>query len=120
MALGKRKPVQQPLFVSTAELNVRCHPFYEAVNKVLDAHHFDRFVEDRCAKFYDDGSVCRGRPEIRIGIHSAGGQDEKPRDKVPVTVHRADDGSVARGHSSSSSAGRNNRAHSWRVCERRR
>ena len=55
MALGKRKPVQQPLFVSTAALSVRCHPFYDAVNKVLDAHHFDTFVEDRCAKFYDDG-----------------------------------------------------------------
>ena len=55
MALGKRKPVQQPLFVSTADLNVRPHPFYEAVNKVLDAHHFDPFVEELCAKFYDDG-----------------------------------------------------------------
>ncbi len=41
MALGKRKPVQQPLFISTASLNVRSHPFYEAVNKVLDAHHFE-------------------------------------------------------------------------------
>ena len=33
MALGKRKPVQQPLFVSTAHLAIRPHPFYEAVNK---------------------------------------------------------------------------------------
>ena len=37
MALGKRKPVQQPLFVVTADLNVRAHPFYDAVNKVLAA-----------------------------------------------------------------------------------
>ena len=68
MALGKRKPVQQPLFVSTADLNVRCHPFYEAVNKVLDAHHFDTFAEDSCAKFYDDGSR-GGRPGLAPGIY---------------------------------------------------
>lgn len=68
MALGKRKPVQQPLFVSTAALSVRCHPFYDAVNKVLDAHHFDTFVEDRCAKFYDDGKR-GGRPGLAPGIY---------------------------------------------------
>jgi transposase len=68
MALGKRKPVQQPLFVSTASLNVRSHPFYEAVNKVLDAHHFDAFVEDRCAKFYDDGGK-GGRPGLAPGVY---------------------------------------------------
>ena len=68
MALGKRKSVQQPLFVSTASLNVRSHPFYEAVNKVLDAHHFDLFVEDRCAKFYDDGGK-GGRPGLAPGIY---------------------------------------------------
>jgi transposase len=68
MALGKRKPVQQPLFVSTAELHVRCHPFYDAVNKVLDSHHFDTFAEDRCAKFYDDGSR-GGRPGLAPGIY---------------------------------------------------
>jgi transposase len=68
MALGKRKPVQQPLFVNTADLNVRSHPFYDAVNKVLDAHHFDTFVEERCAKFYDDGSR-GGRPGLAPGIY---------------------------------------------------
>jgi transposase len=68
MALGKRKPVQQPLFVSTASLNVRSHPFYEAVNKVLDAHHFDAFVEDLCVKFYDNGDK-GGRPGLAPGIY---------------------------------------------------
>lgn len=68
MALGKRKPVQQPLFVSTAELNTRTHPFYDAVNKVLDAHHFDTFAEERCAKFYDDGTR-GGRPGLAPGIY---------------------------------------------------
>jgi transposase len=68
MALGKRKPVQQPLFVSTADLNVRAHPFYEAVNRVLDAHHFDAFVQDLCGKFYDDGAR-GGRPGLAPGVY---------------------------------------------------
>lgn len=68
MALGKRKSVEQPLFVSYQQLNIRAHPFYEAVNKVLDAHHFDRFVEQLCAKFYDDGSK-GGRPGLAPGIY---------------------------------------------------
>ena len=68
MALGKRKPVQQPLFVSTASLNVRSHPYYDAVNKVLDAHHFDAFVEEQCAKFYDGGDK-GGRPGLAPGVY---------------------------------------------------
>lgn len=68
MALGKRKPVQQPLFVSTTDLNVRAHPFYEAVNKVLEAHHFDTFAEGVCAKFYDDGER-GGRPGLAPGVY---------------------------------------------------
>ncbi len=68
MALGKRKPVQQPLFITTADLNVRSHPFYDAVNKVLEAHHFDAFVEDRCARFYDDGGK-GGRPGLAPGVY---------------------------------------------------
>lgn len=68
MALGRRKPVQQPLFVTTAALNVRANPFYEAVNKVLDAHHFDTFAEGLCARFYDDGER-GGRPGLAPGIY---------------------------------------------------
>ena len=65
MALGKRKPVQQPLFVTVADLNVRSHPFYDAVNQVLDAHHFDPFVEGLCAAFYAD----EGRPGLAPGVY---------------------------------------------------
>src|SRR4028118_1387056 len=68
MALGKRKPAQQPLFVSTADLNVRVHPFYDAVNKVLAAHDFDPFVEGLCAKFYDGGAQ-GGRPGLAPGVY---------------------------------------------------
>jgi transposase len=68
MALGKRTPAQQPLFVSTADLNVRAHPFYDAVNRVLSAHDFDPFVEGLCARFYDDGSR-GGRPGLAPGVY---------------------------------------------------
>jgi transposase len=69
MALGKRKPLQQPLFVSTSDLlNVRPHPFYESVNQVLANHHFDTFAEDLCKSFYDDGSR-GGRPGLAPGIY---------------------------------------------------
>ena len=68
MALGKRKAVQQPLFVSTADLDVRPHPFYGEVNKVLAAHQFDPFAEQLCARFYDDGAK-GGRPGLAPGIY---------------------------------------------------
>ena len=68
MALGKRKSLQQPLFISTADLNVRPHPYYEAVNQVLASHHFDAFVEDLCGKFYDNGEK-GGRPGLAPGIY---------------------------------------------------
>jgi transposase len=67
MALGKRKEVAQPLFVSTVDLpGVKANPFYDAVNKVLGAHHFDAFVEPLCAKFYKDKV---GRPGLAPGIY---------------------------------------------------
>jgi transposase len=65
MALGKRIPVQQPLFINTVDLNIRPHPFYEAVNKVLDSHQFDTYAEDLCAKFYAD----EGRPGVPPGVY---------------------------------------------------
>ncbi len=67
MALGKRREVAQPLFVATAHLaGVRPNPFYQSVNKVLAAHHFDAFVEPLCARFYDDK---KGRPGLAPGIY---------------------------------------------------
>jgi transposase len=68
MALGKRKPLEQPLFITFGDLNVRPNPYYESVNKVLAAHQFDPFVEQRCARFYDDG-VKGGRPGIAPGVY---------------------------------------------------
>ena len=68
MALGKRKAVQQPLFVVTSQLRTSAHPFYDAVNEVLAAHGFDPFVESLCAPFYDDGGK-GGRPGTPPGVY---------------------------------------------------
>jgi len=67
MALGKRKDVAQPLFISTVDLPmVKANPFYDAVNKVLHAHQFDPFVEKLCGKFYCDDV---GRPGLAPGVY---------------------------------------------------
>lgn len=66
MALGKRKPQQDELFIPTAELATGPgHPFYSKVNEVLAAAGFDDFAERLCAEYYKDG----GRPGIPPGIY---------------------------------------------------
>jgi transposase len=68
MALGRRKPQQQALFVNTVDLTatLKPHPYYAALNKVLAAHQFDAFVESVCASFYK-GNV--GRPGLAPGVY---------------------------------------------------
>ena len=67
MALGKRKQVEQPLFIATADLPApKANPYYEAVNEVLAAHQFDAFVEAACAKFYKSNV---GRPGLAPGVY---------------------------------------------------
>ena len=66
MALGKRKPQQDELFIPTAKLATGPgHPFYSKVNEVLAEAGFDDFAERLCAKYYKDG----GRPGIPPGIY---------------------------------------------------
>ena len=66
MALGKRKPQQDELFIPTAKLAIGAgHPFYSKVNEVLEEAGFDVFVERVCVKYYKDG----GRPGIPPGIY---------------------------------------------------
>lgn len=61
MALGRRKPRQEELFIATAELpRSPGHPFYTKLNAVLAQAQFDTFVEDLCAPYYKAGG--------RIGI----------------------------------------------------
>ena len=53
------------MWVSSSDLPRSAgHPFYERLNRVLDAAGFDAFVEEQCAKFYADGV---GRPSLAPG-----------------------------------------------------
>jgi transposase len=66
MAMGKRKShQQQPLFIPAAELaQSPAHPFYAKLNEVLAGWKFDEFVEELCAKFYEEKI---GRPSLEPG-----------------------------------------------------
>ena len=67
MAMGKRRRRgrQPSMWVSSSDLPRSAgHPFYERLNRVLDAAGFDAFVEQQCAKFYADGV---GRPSLAPG-----------------------------------------------------
>lgn len=63
MAMGRKEPeTQASLWVAATELPSGArHPFYDKLNGILSYHTFDRFVEERCAKFYADKL---GRPSI--------------------------------------------------------
>jgi len=66
MALGKRKPQQDELFIPTAKLATGPgHPFYAKLNEVLAAAGFDEFVETLCVPYYKEG----GRPGIPPGTY---------------------------------------------------
>lgn len=41
------------------------HPFYQRLNQLLDECRFDRFVEERCRRFY----ARRGRPSLAPGVY---------------------------------------------------
>jgi len=63
MAMGRVKNEQQETFwVETAALpQAPRHAFYDQVNGALAYQEFDRFVEERCAKFYAEKM---GRPSV--------------------------------------------------------
>jgi transposase len=65
MAMGTRETEQSSLWVATSELpKSPGHPFYTRLSALLDAHDFDRFVEDRCRRFY---APVMGRPSLAPG-----------------------------------------------------
>jgi transposase len=67
MALGKQDSERQDELWIAADRVVQGpgHPFYAELNGVLAEAGFDRFAEDRCAKFYADN----GRPGIPPGVY---------------------------------------------------
>jgi transposase len=67
--MGRRKDrARTPgLWIATNELPpTGGHPFYQRLNRVLDDHAFDEFVEAQCASFYAD---TRGRPSLTPGTY---------------------------------------------------
>jgi transposase len=69
MAMGRKKPVQQPLFVRSDELaRGPRHRFYEKLNELLDGAGFDAFVEQLCEPFFAaEGKA--GRVSTRPGVY---------------------------------------------------
>ncbi|HEV8121796.1 MAG TPA: transposase [Candidatus Polarisedimenticolia bacterium] len=69
MAMGKRRPRQEELFIPTADLTPSAgHPFYQALNRLLDEAGFDRWVEARCAPCYAQAEK-RGQPSLPPGVY---------------------------------------------------
>jgi transposase len=66
MAMGKKKRARQDvLWVATRDLPASPgHPFYQRLNRILDGHGFDAFVESMCRQFYAPGI---GRPSLPPG-----------------------------------------------------
>ncbi len=69
MAMGKRRQRQEALFV-TAEGLARSpgHPFYRKLNELLAEAEFDRWIERRCERFYEQQET-RGQRSIPPGVY---------------------------------------------------
>jgi transposase len=69
MGMGKRKPVQEALFVPYDALPRSAgHPFYVKLNELLEAAGFDRWLEKRCVPYYRQEEP-RGQPSIPPGVY---------------------------------------------------
>jgi transposase len=69
MGMGKRKPVQEALFVAYDALPRSAgHPFYVKLNELLEEAAFDRWLEKRCAQYYAQAEK-RGQPSIPPGVY---------------------------------------------------
>jgi transposase len=65
MSMRTRETDQPPLWIAASDLPASPgHPFYARLTAVLDAHGFDRFVEDQCRRFY---APVMGRPSLVPG-----------------------------------------------------
>ena len=67
MAMGKRKPKQEPLFFSAQEIpKAASHPFYSKVNEILERNKVDKRLEHLCKRFYEP---VMGRPSMAPGVY---------------------------------------------------
>ena len=69
MAMGKRKQRQESLFIMADCLpQSDGHPFYKKLNSLLAEAEFDRWIEQRCQRFYEQEET-RGQPSIPPGVY---------------------------------------------------
>jgi transposase len=69
MAMGKRKRRQESLFITVDNLpRSDGHPFYQKLNALLAEADFDRWIEGRCRRFYEQGET-RGQPSVPPGVY---------------------------------------------------
>src|SRR5882724_6383912 len=69
MAMGRRQPRQESLFISTDRLaQAPGHPFDQKLNALLDEAGFDRWIERRCEPYYER-TVKQGQPSIPPGVY---------------------------------------------------
>ncbi len=69
MAMGKRKRRQESLFITAESLpKSDGHPFYKQLNRLLAEADFDRWIERRCRRYYEQDEK-RGRPSIPPGVY---------------------------------------------------
>ena len=66
MAIGRRKPEQQTMWISRHQLPKGAgHPFYSRLNDLLAKDGFDSWAEELCAPSF----ASKGRPSIPPGVY---------------------------------------------------
>jgi len=69
MAMGKRQQRQEALFIMSGGLPKSSgHPFYQRLNALLAEANFDRWIERRCQRYYEQEEK-RGQPSIPPGVY---------------------------------------------------
>ena len=69
MAMGKRRQRQEALFIMADGLPKSAgHPFYQRLNWLLAEADFDRWIEKRCQRYYEQEEK-RGQPSIPPGVY---------------------------------------------------
>jgi transposase len=69
MTMGHRKQRQESLFVASESLaKSPGHPFYKKLNALLGEAGFDRWIESRCERYYEQAET-RGQPSLPPGVY---------------------------------------------------
>ena len=70
MAMGKRKPRQESLFITTDSLAQSAgHPFYQRLNALLAEADFDRWIEAPVRGRTTSRTEKRGQPSVPPGVY---------------------------------------------------